>query len=76
MYRLIKRDVYWNHIRQVCVAIMQGQKIEDERTLNDAFDKIIDKNGVQVNKNSSLFEKIKIILSIAEKKIETTGYLL
>jgi hypothetical protein len=55
---------------------MQGQKIEDERTLNDAFDKIIDKNGVQVNKNSSLFEKIKIILSIAEKKIETTGYLL
>jgi hypothetical protein len=76
MYRLIKRDVYWNHVREVCVAIIQGQKIEDERALNDAFDKIIDKNGLQVNKNSSLFEKIKIILTISEKKIGPSGSLL
>jgi hypothetical protein len=37
--------------------------------LNDAFDKIIDKNGAQIDKNTSLYEKMKIILSIAEKKI-------
>lgn len=69
MYRLIKRDVYWNQIRQVCLAIIQGQKIDDDRKLNDAFDKIIDKNGAQVDKNSPLCDKIKIILTIAEKKI-------
>lgn len=62
MYRLIKRDVYWNQIRQVCLAIMQSQKIDDDRNLNDAFDKIIDKN-------SPLCDKINIILTIAEKKI-------
>jgi hypothetical protein len=43
--------------------------MDDEHILNDAFDKIIDKNGAQVDKPSSLYEKIKIILSIAEKKI-------
>ena len=69
MYRLIKRDVYWNQIRQVCLAIIQDQKIDDDRNLNDAFDKIIDKNGAQVDKNSPLHDKIKNILSIAEKKI-------
>ena len=69
MYRLIKRDLYWTHVRQICIAIIQDQKIDDEHVLNDTFDKIIDKNGAQIDKNSSLYEKMKIILSIAEKKI-------
>jgi len=69
MHRIIKRDLYWTHVRQICIAIIQDQKMDDEHILNDAFDKIIDKNGAQVDKPSSLYEKIKIILSIAEKKI-------
>lgn len=69
MHRLIKRDLYWTHVRQICIAIIQDQKIDDEHILNDTFDKIIDKNGAQMDKNSSLYEKMKIILSIAEKKI-------
>lgn len=69
MHRLIKRDLYWTHVRQICIAIIQDQKIDDEHVLNDTFDKIIDKNGAQIDKNSSLYEKMKIILSIAEKKI-------
>jgi hypothetical protein len=69
MHRLIKRDLYWTHVRQICIAIIQDQKIDDDYILNDAFDKIIDKNGAQIDKNSSLYEKMKTILSIAEKKI-------
>lgn len=69
MYRQIKRDLYWNQVRQMCLSVIQSRNKDNECALNDISDKIIDKNGLDVNKTDSLQEKTKAILSIAEKKI-------
>jgi ABC-type branched-subunit amino acid transport system substrate-binding protein len=69
MYRQIKRDLYWNQVRQICLTIIQSQKKDDDRSVNEVLNKIIEKNGVQVDKNVTLQEKTKTILSIAEKII-------
>jgi hypothetical protein len=69
MYRQIKRDLYWNQVRQICLTIIQSQKKEDDPSVNELMDKIIEKNGVQVDKSITLQEKTYAILSIAEKKI-------
>lgn len=69
MYRQIKRDLYWNQVRQICLSVIQSYNKENESALNDISDKIIDKNGLQVDKSGSLQDKTKAILSIAEKLI-------
>lgn len=69
MYRQIKRDLYWNQVRQMCLSIIQRRRKENDPTMNDISDNIIDKNGLDVDKSDSFKEKTKAILSIAEKKI-------
>jgi hypothetical protein len=71
MYRQIKRDLYWNQVRQLCLTLIKSYNKENESALNDISDKIIDKNGLDVDKSGSLHEKTKAILSIAEKRIGT-----
>jgi hypothetical protein len=69
MYRQIKRDLYWNQVRQICLSVIQNQKTENNTAINDILDKIIDKNDVKVDKSVSLEDKTKAILSMAEKTI-------
>jgi len=71
MYRQIKRDLYWNQVRQLCLTLIKSYNKENESELNDISDKIIDKNGLQVDKSGSLQDKTKAILSIAERRIGT-----
>lgn len=71
MYRQIKRDLYWNQVRQICLSVIQSYNKENESALNDISDKIIDKNGLQIEKSLTLQDKTKAILSIAEKRIGT-----
>jgi len=49
--------------------VLQNGKIEDETMLNEAMDKIIDKLNIEIKKDELLYDKIKRVLSIAEKRI-------
>jgi hypothetical protein len=69
MHRQIKRDIYWNQIRQICISIIQNQPVEQDSALTAALDKIIDVNGIKIEKTASFTDKTKILLSIAEKKV-------
>jgi len=69
MFRLIKRDVYWCKVREICLSVLQNGKIEDETMMNEAMDKIIDKLNIEIKKDELLYDKIKRVLSIAEKRI-------